>query len=214
MKKYSLILFLFPATFFIQTINGQEVFKSEISDSLKTIAIIPFSITNDIKGANQSTNEIEQVLKEESFFLQEYFFALLQQRIQNELLTIKLLDVQKTNMLLDLAKIHKSGIQKIARQRLAEIVKSDMIVNVSFVKSLRIKANGNIVQKIEAKFSIYDKKGSLIWYFSDYESSGEKKSSLQLSKKLLERACRKFPFGKRKGFLRTGNLKKRESRTI
>ncbi len=161
----------------------------------KKIAIAPFDISVDIKSMPRdlSFDDLNKLHKNEALLLQDYFFAVMLNENQNKRLTAELIDVRKTNQLLDKNNINFFNITKTSYEDLAKYCDVDGIITVSVYKSNPIYGE-KTRNRIDIKVSIHDKSGKLIWeYFDGYEG-GPDSTSFSITKALLEKAARKIPY--------------------
>lgn len=161
----------------------------------KKIAIIPITITVDIKSfpRDLTVDDMLKLHKDESVFLQDFFFAANLNENRNKRLTAELQDVRKTRMLLENNNINYSNMSKFSYEEISKICDVDALVVVFFYKSSQI-VNENSRITVDSKVSIIDKNGKLLWEYYDTVFAGPDKNALYLEKIILEKAAKRLPY--------------------
>jgi len=161
----------------------------------KKIAIVPIDITVDIKSMPRdiTVDDLDKLHKDESLFLQEYFYAVNLNENQSKRMTSEIQDVRKTNALLEKNNINFFNISKIPKEDLVKFCEVDAVVMVFFYKSNQI-VNEKPRNTIDSKVAIFDKNGKLLWEYYDTIFASADKNTLYLEKLILEKAAKKNPY--------------------
>lgn len=199
MKKLSLLLSVLITLVFVNAKGQSNIY--EMSDFAffqklhKKIAIMPIDITVEIKSMPRdlTVDDLDKLHKDESLFLQEYFYTVNLDENQNKKMTADIVDVRKTNALLEKNDINFNNISKIPKEDLAKFCDVDAVVSIFFYKSYQI-VNERPRNTVDAKISIFDKSGKLIWEYYDTVYASADKTSLFLEKLILEKAAKKNPY--------------------
>jgi len=161
----------------------------------KKIAIIPIIITIDIKSLPRdlTVDDMTKLHKDESVFLQDFFYAANLNENRNKRLSADLQDVRKTRNLLENNNINYFNISKISYEEISKICEVDAVIVVFFYKSSQV-INENTRITVDSKVSIFDKNGKLLWEYYDTVFAGSDKNALYLEKIILEKAAKRLPY--------------------
>lgn len=161
----------------------------------KKIAIIPILITIDVKSLPRdlTVDDMTKLHKDESVFLQDFFYSANLNENRNKRLSVELQDVRKTRMLLENNNINYFNISKISYDEISRICEVDAVVVVLFYKSSQV-VNENSRITVDSKVSIIDKNGKLLWEYYDTIFAGADKNALYLEKIILEKAAKRLPY--------------------
>lgn len=196
LKLLLTVLFLFTFSIANCQSNIYEMNDFAVYQKLhKKVAIIPIDITIDIKSMPRdiTVDDMDKLHKEESLFLQEYFFAVNLNENQDKRMTVEIQDVRKTNAMLEKNNINFFNISKITKEDLAKFCEVDAIIVVFFYKSNQI-VNEKPRNTIDSKVAIFDKNGKLLWEYYDTVFASGDKNMLYLEKFILEKAAKKNPY--------------------
>ncbi len=190
------VLFLFIFTFANSQSNIYEMNDFAVYQKIhKKVAIIPIEITMDAKSMPRDiiVDDLDKLHKDESLFLQEYFFAVNLNENQSKRMSVEIQDVRRTNALLEKNNVNFFNISKIPREDLAKFCDVDGIIAVFFFKSSQV-VNEKPRNTIDSKISIFDKNGKLLWEYYDTVYASGDKNALYLEKYILEKAAKKNPY--------------------
>ena len=163
----------------------------------KKIAIAPIDISIDAKTMPRdlTVDDLKKLYKDEALLLQDYFFAVMLNENQNKRMSVELVDVRKTNAMLDKNNINFFNISKTTIEDIAKFSEVDGVITV-FVYNSNPVYGEKQRNRVDIKVSIHDKNGKLIWEYYDGYAVGTEKNTLALAKELLEKAARKIPYRK------------------
>lgn len=161
----------------------------------KKVAIVPIEITVDMKSMPRelTVDDLEKLHKDESLFLQEYFYAVNLNENQDKRMTAEIQDVRKTNTLLEKNNVNFYNISKISKEDLAKFCEVDAVIVIFFYKSNQM-VNEKLRNTIDSKVAIFDKNGKLIWEYYDTVFASGDKNMLYLEKIILDKAAKKNPY--------------------
>lgn len=190
------LLFTFVATLAFSQSSIYEMKDFAVYQKMhKKLAIVPIEITVDIKSTPRdiTVDEIDKLHKDESLFLQEFFYAVNLNENADKRMSAEIQDVRKTNAMLEKNNVNFFNISKISKEDLAKFCEVDGIICVFFYKSNQI-VNEKARNTIDSKVSVFDKNGKLLWEYYDTMFASGDKNMLYLEKIVLEKAAKKNPY--------------------
>lgn len=213
MKKPKIII-CFILINLLLSCGGPRIYKSiDLENSkptMKTIAIIPFSVSNDIKRFPKGTS-IESLKQEEDkagFEMQEKSYSWLLQRQNNY--TVSFQDIYKTNVTLKKQNINNENINLIDKGELCKILGVDGIISGRITIQKLMSEGGAIAttilfggfsgstSKSTASLSIHNGLGVLLWKYDNEINGTLGFNPESLVNSLFNEASKKFPYVKRK----------------
>ncbi len=199
MKKITFYLSIYLILISITSFGQTNIFEMSDFESFqkihKKIAIVPIDISIDPKSMPRdlSVDDLNKLHKNEALLLQDYFFAVMLNENQNKRMSAELVDVRKTNAMLDKNNINFFNISKTSFEDMAKYSEVDGIITVFVYKSCPVYGD-KIRNRVDVKVSVHDKGGKLLWEYFDGYAVGPEKTAFSLTKELLEKAARKVPY--------------------
>lgn len=192
---FSIYLMMIALSSFSQTSIFEMSDFENFQKVHKKIAIAPIDISVDPKSMPRdlTVDDLNKLHKSEALLLQDYFFAVMLNENQNKKMTAELIDVRKTNNMLEKNNINFFNISKTSFDDIAKYCEVDGIITISVYKSNPVYGE-KVRNRVDIKVSIHDKSGKLLWEYFDGYAVGAEKSAFSLAKELLEKAAKKVPY--------------------
>ncbi len=177
------------------TIYKYEKFNT-VKETHKSVAIIPFELTIDPQSMplNLPVGEFKNLQKEEASFLQNFAYAFFMKKAERNKYSVDFQNIMVTNnIVLDSTfDFHDFTFENPAK--LARKCNTDVVLIGTFYRSNPVLTSGAYKNRIDVKFSLYDKNGKLLWEMHTDKSRSAKKSSIDISKKIIKKLTRRFPY--------------------
>jgi hypothetical protein len=199
MRKFRFFFSIYLIMMFMTSFGQTSIFEMSDFESYqkihKKIAIVPIDISIDPKSMPRdlTVDDLNKLHKNEALLLQDYFYAVMLNENQNKRMTAELVDVRKTNAMLEKNNINFFNISKTSFEDMAKFSEVDGIVTVFIYKSNPVYGD-KMRNRVDIKVSIHDKSGKLLWEYFDGYAVGPEKTAFSLAKELLEKAARKVPY--------------------
>ncbi|HEY2953702.1 MAG TPA: hypothetical protein VGK89_00460 [Candidatus Eisenbacteria bacterium] len=176
----------------------------------KTIAILPFKVTIDMKHMPKDMT-IEMLRKseeDESLEFQKQLYARFLQRAQDGEYTVGFQDVDQTNAMLAKAGIPLDSLAAHTRDEIAHALGADALVSGSIhqarptstgaaiAQTLLIGFSGS-TQRVDINMSVHNgSDGALLWSYDHTDKGGLSNSVEAMTKSLLKKVAGNFPYRK------------------
>lgn len=209
-KLLSILLILFVG---IQLSNAQK--KIYVSDSFeklskdhKTIAILPFQTTLNLKSEQETYTEaqIKELAKQEGVAVQQALESYFLDRIRKKKLKIKFQDINTTNRTLKKAGITPENIDIYTPQELSKILDVDAIISGSLTSrqllSKEVDTSFDLITFLKGKsdygkiiLKLSDKNtGKLLWRYEKTINRKSGKNTAAIINKMMRKASKRFPY--------------------
>lgn len=177
------------------TIYKYEKFET-VRNTHKNVAIIPLELTIDPQSMpyEQPVAEFKALQKEEASFLQNFSYAIFSKKAEKNKYSIDFQNIIETNKFVLDTTFHYDDFTFENPAKLARKCNTDVVLIATFYRSNPIMPSGTYRNRIDVKFSVYDKNGKLMWELHANKSRSSKKSSISVSKKLIKKLTRRFPY--------------------
>lgn len=197
--------------FLLITLNscGPTIYKASNFESskatVKTLAILPFSVSIDSKRLPKGTTieTLKESQEKTGYDIQNNAYTWFLQRQKDYSITFQ--DVDKTNALLKKANINYDDIALQDKGELCKLLGIDGVISGKSTLSKPMSEGAAVAvgilvgawgstNKTTTTLSIHDTQGGLLWKY-DYDASGSVGSSAErLTKSLMKKASKKFPY--------------------
>jgi hypothetical protein len=196
---------------------GPKIYKSadfsNVAKSHKTVAIIPASVTIQLRPNEVKKTTPEQLEKNQEstgLAIQDKLYGWFLRRSDKYKYTVKFQDVSKTNALLKQANLSYSDLQTKSKDEIAKLLGVDAVISTS-VRTDKPMSEG-VAVALGVVFGVWGntnnayttiniheaQKGDLMWKY-DYEASGSLGSSPEnLVNALMRNASKNFPYNSKK----------------
>lgn len=201
MKNFKIILSLALISLLLASCSTVTIYQAsnftEYQKKQKTVAIVPFDITIDVKNLPKdlSVEDFNKLQKDESLFIQDYFYVILLKESQSRVFSVSFQDVRTTNDNLGKTNIHFDNISDIDKSTLAQACGADAIISGFIYRSNPITAGGKLKNRVDIKVSIHDNNGKLLWEYYDTKVASTNISTLYLVEQLVQKIAKKLPYG-------------------
>lgn len=177
------------------TIYKYEKFET-VRNTHKNVSIIPFELTIDPQSMPHAlpVEEFKALQKEEASFLQNFAYAIFMKKAEKNKYSIDFQNIMETNKFVLDTSFHYDDFTFENPAKLARKCNSDVILIGTFYRSNPILPAGTYQNRIDVKFSIYDKNGKLLWEMHCKKARSSKKSSIAISKRIIKKLTRRFPY--------------------
>lgn len=173
--------------------------------SVKTLAILPFTVSIDSKRLPKGTTieTLKESQEKTGYSIQNNAYTWFLQRGKKYSVTFQ--DVDKTNALLKKANINYDDIALQDKGELCTLLGVDGLISGKATMSRPMSEGAAVTvglligvwgatNKTTTTLSIHDTKGDLLWKY-DYNASGSVGSSTEnLTRALMKNASKKFPY--------------------
>jgi len=209
---FSLLVFLLLCTVLLGAGCGPKIYTNPefaaAKDRHHIVAILPFEVSiGDGKATKNMTEEtLEKLEKDEAYQFQQVLYSEFLERQEKKQYSIKFLDVEETNTLLNRAEISYEKLGNYTKRELGAILGVDALITGSINRTQPMSATSAIVvgvlfgymgstNKVSVTANIYDAAlGELMWKYN-HEASGTVGSSSEgLAKSLMKGISKKFPY--------------------
>ncbi|MBC8754791.1 hypothetical protein H2O64_08925 [Kordia sp. YSTF-M3] len=210
MKKIVVLLLLFVGI--QQSVAQKKIYVSdkfeELSKDHKTIAILPFQTTLNLKSEQTTYTEaqIKELAEKEGIAVQQALESYFLNRKKKKKLKIEFQDIDTTNRILKKAGITLENIDIYTPQELSKILNVDAIISGSltsrlllskevdtsfdFISFLKGKSDyGKIIIKLSDKNT-----GKLLWRYEKTINRKSGKNTKNIIAIMMRQASRKFPY--------------------
>ncbi len=169
---------------------------SAVKETHKSIAIIPYELTIDPQSMPMGlpVEEFKDLQKEEASFIQNYTYAIFMKKADKGKYSLDFQNIMETNKLLMDSSYNYAEFVFTNPAMVARKCNVDVVLVGTIYRSNPVLPSGNYKNRVDIKNSVYDKDGKLIWEFYTKKVRGSKKSSIELSKKIMRKVARKFPY--------------------
>jgi hypothetical protein len=210
MKKLVVLLFLFVGI--QQSIAQKKIYVSdafeELSKDHKTIAILPFQTTLNLKSKQNKYTEaqITALAKREGIAVQQALESYFLNRKRKKKLKIEFQDINTTNRVLKKAGITLENIDIYTPQELSKILNVDAIISGSLTSRLllskEVDTSFDLITFLKGKsdygkiiIKLSDKNtGKLLWRYEKTINRKSGKNTAAIINKMMRIASRKFPY--------------------
>ncbi len=210
MKKLVVLLLLVVGI--QQSVAQKKIYVSdafeELSKDHKTIAILPFQTTLNLKSeqTNYTETQLKELAENEGIAVQQALESYFLSRKSKKKLKIEFQDINTTNRILKKAGITLDNIDIYTPQELSKILNVDAIISGSlssrlllskevdtsfdFISFLKGKSDyGKIIIKLSDKNT-----GKLLWRYEKTINRKSGKNTAAIIAKMMRIATRKFPY--------------------
>jgi len=192
---------------------GPQIYKASSLDQskkkVKTIAIIPFVSTIDIKKLPKgvTAESIRESEEKTGYNVQSNVYSEFLKRMSKDEYTVKFQDVDKTNALLHKENIKYGDIALKDKAELCQLLGVDAVISGKILMS-KPMSDGTAVavafifgawgttNETKVTLTIHDKSGELQWKYDHLASGSLGSNPESLTKSLMKNASRKFPYKK------------------
>lgn len=172
-----------------------DKFKT-VRSTHKDIAFIPFELTIDPQSLplELPVEEFKALQKEEASFLQNFAYSVFMKKAEKNKYRIDFQNIIETNKYILDSSFNYAKFTFENPSKLATKCNTDIVLLGTFYRSNPILASGNYKNRLDVKFSIFDENGKLIWEMHTHKSRKSTKSSIHVSKKIIKKLARRFPY--------------------
>lgn len=196
MKKNSLLLVFVASIFLFGGCSSTIIYKyknfKSLKDTHKSMAIVPYVISLDAYNLSKDLkyDDFKKLTKDESSYLQEYNYM---KFLKKNRYSIGFQNIITTNKLIMDGNFKFEELVFSNPSLIASQCNTDVILTGFIYRSKNSTDGESTKNRIDARFSLYDKNGKLLWemYCEKVKSN---KSSLQISKKLINKVIKKLPY--------------------
>jgi len=183
---------------------------TNVRNEHKTVAILPFEVTIDAKKIpkGMTLETLKELEKDEGFTFQSQMYSRFLENQKKDKYTVQFQDVDRTNSILLRNGVNYENMRSYTKDELAEMLGVDAVVSGHIRRSRPMSTGGAIASSLLFGFSgptnrvdmdvvIHNElNGALLWKYNHQASGGIGSSSEQLSKSLMKKISRKFPYNK------------------
>lgn len=210
MKKIIILLLLIVG---IQYSNAQrKIYVSdkfeELSKDHKTIAILPFQTTLNLKSEQTTYSEaqIKKLAEKEGIAVQQALESYFLSRKNKKKLKIEFQDINATNRILKKAGITPENIDIYAPKELCKVLNVDALISGSLTSRLllskEVDTSFDLITFLKGKsdygkiiIKLSDKNtGKLLWRYEKTINRKSGKNTAAIIDKMMLKASRKFPY--------------------
>jgi hypothetical protein len=174
----------------------------------KTVAVLPFEVTIDAKKLpkHMTLETLKELEKDEGFTFQSQMYSRFLENQKKNKYTVQFQDVDRTNSILLRNGVSYENMRIHTKDELAEMLGVDAVVSGHIHRARPMSTGGAIASslllgysgatnRVDMDVAIHSEQtGDLLWKYNHQASGGIGSSSEQLSKSLMKKISRKFPY--------------------
>jgi len=214
MKKQLNPIFLLIFLFLTACSSGEIYTKSDFSDitnSHKRVAILPFNVSYDPKSISRefTIETAKKSEKEESVIFQQNIYAQFLKRQNQGKYTVEFQDVDDTNAILKRNGISYDNISSYTKAEIANKLGVDAVISGSIRRSKPMSTTGAVVMtlffgfggntnRIDINMTLHNgTDGKLLWKYDNDRGAGLGSSAEAIAKSLMNNISKNFPYMKK-----------------
>jgi hypothetical protein len=214
MKKQQNPLVLLIFLFLTACAGGDIYTKSDFSDitnSHKRVAILPFIVSYDAKSISKefTIETAKKAEKEESVIFQQNIYAQFLKRQTQGKYTVEFQDIDDTNAMLMKNGISYENITSFTKAEIASKLGVDSVISGTIRKSKPMSTTGAVVMtlflgfggntnRIDISMTLHNgKDGNLLWKYDNDRAAGLGSSAEEIAKSLMNNISKNFPYMKK-----------------
>jgi hypothetical protein len=184
---------------------------STLSSHEKTLAIVPFSVTLNLRPkdkANMTADELKQQEQQSGLAIQSEMESYLLKKSEHTSYSVAFQDVEETNRLLKAHHIDPDSVSGMDPQQISRILGVDGVVCGKMISSHPLSTGAAVAVDVLVGFGgatnsgtctidIYDgPTGKLMWRYEKSLSRGLGSDAGTIIDRIMSKASRKFPYNK------------------
>jgi len=183
---------------------------SELTQTHKSVAILPFKVTFNMKNMPKNTTPemLDQAARDEASEFQRQLYARFLQRANDGEYSVEFQDVDQTNALLTRAGITPDSLAGHTRDEVARILGVDALISGTIHQSrptstgTAIATNlifgfGGSTERVDITMLLHNGvDGALLWSYDHNDKGGLSDSPEAMTKSLLKKVAGNFPYRK------------------